>query len=1050
MKLIIISLLLFCQAMGIAQITFEEITAPVDFSINAVRKSPTGEYFVQASNDFKSIYSSLDGTHWTKDNFPRSYVLDEVQFFSDGTPFIKSSDPQEQLIRRNGSWMPMEQTASCIKKDTLFGYTSNVFSYSLDKGATFITLFEATEAIGDIAFQLCKFKNYLVLHYSSGSRDYLSVFTMNGERVLYTPLALNGGSSFLYNSCEQAYFFDHENFYLLKEDGLTLTHGDILDMFPYFVYADEMASVNGSYFIRTGNTIYKSQECESNWTIFAQDDRISKNDAFWIDDHEDLFLLDVSNNFFTEHDFGSSSWDEKNPGINYPYLIDANQGGSQNQLAVTPYSFFHKHTNDTQWTKTDSLKGGYAQFSYAPNGDLYMNDDTIILYSQDNGITFENITMPPFNPWESHRLYVLDNNVLFLVSIDFGGAYYSLNNGKDWIDVPISFFLEYPEIKLVDNYIYIAEADNQYTFYRVSILTNEVLSEQITDLFDYWGDRMGILDDGTFYFYAWDPANGNQEGIFRYRFETGLEFLPELVSLAEIGTLYTSGSDLFSFTRTSYAVYDGQTILSNTISGLPSTGSLRFWVTDDDYLIAFIGSNRFFRSAEPLSYPQYITGNISQDPDKDCIMDATDKGLGYWQLKIENEHYLRINNSYPDGDFKFSVPKGNYTLSCKPITSNWDLCEYSYPVTIDDHHLTVNQDFLGIGLAACAELAIDFSTPRLRRCFENTYTIRVRNFGPEATFGTTLTLKLDPYFEFISSTLPCTLVNDSTITVDLGTLELNETVTFKVVFKISCDAPLGTLHCLSGELSDDNLCGLSRSSYKECQENIGSVDPNDKRTFNEQGYETTAIEKDEYIYYHIRFQNTGTDTAFKVRVLDPLSPMLDLGTLEMLSASHPYEYEITDGPALSVTFDNILLPDSTINEAASNGFLKFRVKPLPQFDYGTEIPNQAGIFFDFNAPVLTNQTVLTIQHTVSTHDIEDNIEFTLFPNPTNSSLHLVLPDKDADRVNDFEIIDALGRRLISGKINGEEIDVTNLSPGLYTIVLLDNRKKMGRKEFVRI
>jgi uncharacterized repeat protein (TIGR01451 family) len=142
--------------------------------------------------------------------------------------------------------------------------------------------------------------------------------------------------------------------------------------------------------------------------------------------------------------------------------------------------------------------------------------------------------------------------------------------------------------------------------------------------------------------------------------------------------------------------------------------------------------------------------------------------------------------------------------------------------------------------------------------------------------------------------------------------------------------------------------------------NIGSFDPNDKRVFNSEGLETETVDKGQYIYYHIRFQNTGTDTAFKVRILDPLSPKLDLSTLEMLSASHAYEYVLTDGPALEVTFDNILLPDSSTNEAASNGYVKFRIKPLPEYDYGTVIPNQAGIFFDFNAPVYTNETSLLI------------------------------------------------------------------------------------------
>jgi uncharacterized repeat protein (TIGR01451 family) len=134
-------------------------------------------------------------------------------------------------------------------------------------------------------------------------------------------------------------------------------------------------------------------------------------------------------------------------------------------------------------------------------------------------------------------------------------------------------------------------------------------------------------------------------------------------------------------------------------------------------------------------------------------------------------------------------------------------------------------------------------------------------------------------------------------------------------------------HCLSGTITGDNICVSEYTSAIECQENAGSVDPNDKRTFNESGRASDQVDKDEFITYHICFQNTGTDTAFTVRLVDPLSSYLDLNTLEMLSSSHPYTYEITDGPSLVIDFKNILLPDSATNELASHGFIKFRVKP---------------------------------------------------------------------------------------------------------------------------
>jgi uncharacterized repeat protein (TIGR01451 family) len=337
----------------------------------------------------------------------------------------------------------------------------------------------------------------------------------------------------------------------------------------------------------------------------------------------------------------------------------------------------------------------------------------------------------------------------------------------------------------------------------------------------------------------------------------------------------------------------------------------------------------------------------------------------------------------------------------------------------------------------------------LRRCFENTYTIRIRNFGPEESLGTSLTLNLDHFFEFVSSTLPYTLVNDSTVTIDLGELSLNETIILQVTVKISCEAALGGNHCLTGILNAHNLCGLSRSSYTECQVIIGSIDPNDKRTFNEQGNETSRVEKGEYIYYHIRFQNTGTDTAFTVRLIDPLSPMLDLSTLEMLSSSHPYTYEIINGPDLSVTFDNILLVDSTTNEPLSHGFVKFRVKPLPEFDYGSMIPNKAGIFFDFNAPVLTNQADLTIEHVVRTKEIRDLVQFNLFPNPANAVIHIAIPDEYIDRLDAFEIKDITGRLLKSDKLVCDVVDVTSLSPGVYHLILTQNGIMMGQRQFAK-
>jgi len=146
----------------------------------------------------------------------------------------------------------------------------------------------------------------------------------------------------------------------------------------------------------------------------------------------------------------------------------------------------------------------------------------------------------------------------------------------------------------------------------------------------------------------------------------------------------------------------------------------------------------------------------------------------------------------------------------------------------------------------------------------------------------------------------------------------------------------------------------------DCQENIGAYDPNTKAAYP-RGYSNEHfISNSDEIEYHIRFQNTGTDTAFTVVLKDTLSPFLDATTIQLGTSSHHYESEILENGILKFTFENIMLPDSNVNLVASNGFVKFKIGLKEDLLPGTIINNSAGIYFDFNAPVITE----TIFHTI--------------------------------------------------------------------------------------
>ncbi|MEM8523992.1 MAG: hypothetical protein AAGG68_05085 [Bacteroidota bacterium] len=151
-----------------------------------------------------------------------------------------------------------------------------------------------------------------------------------------------------------------------------------------------------------------------------------------------------------------------------------------------------------------------------------------------------------------------------------------------------------------------------------------------------------------------------------------------------------------------------------------------------------------------------------------------------------------------------------------------------------------------------------------------------------------------------------------------------------------------------------------------CEENRGAYDPNDKQVFPKGVGALGQIEQNVDLEYKIRFQNTGTDTAFTVVILDTLDAQLDVSSVQAGASSHPYIFEVIGDNVLRFQFNNILLPDSTTNLAASQGFVQFRVSQNADVPLGETILNDAAIYFDFNEPIITN----TVSNQIGTDFLE--------------------------------------------------------------------------------
>ncbi|MEM1320229.1 MAG: T9SS type A sorting domain-containing protein [Bacteroidota bacterium] len=241
----------------------------------------------------------------------------------------------------------------------------------------------------------------------------------------------------------------------------------------------------------------------------------------------------------------------------------------------------------------------------------------------------------------------------------------------------------------------------------------------------------------------------------------------------------------------------------------------------------------------------------------------------------------------------------------------------------------------------------------------------------------------------------------------------------------------------------------------DCQQNRGAFDPNDKRGFPTGYGNEHFIKANTDLEYIIRFQNTGTDTAFTVVILDTLSTDLDITSLELGASSHDYELEILgkDVAILQFTFNNIMLPDSNINEPASHGFIKLRMAQKEDLPDGTVINNQAAIYFDFNPPIYTNTTFHTIGEnfiSVSTQQLfMPDLQVNLFPNPTNTQATFQLEGRDFRQLH-LSLFDATGRQVRDEWHNSNtfSVDSRGLSPGTYFYTIEGDGQLIGNGKLV--
>ena len=242
----------------------------------------------------------------------------------------------------------------------------------------------------------------------------------------------------------------------------------------------------------------------------------------------------------------------------------------------------------------------------------------------------------------------------------------------------------------------------------------------------------------------------------------------------------------------------------------------------------------------------------------------------------------------------------------------------------------------------------------MRPGFDFVYIVRYENVGT-TVISPQISLPFNgTVLSFQSATNPSVSQSGNSLLLTEPSLTPGTVKQFTAGFQVSPTAVLGDTVRASVSATYGTLQSTD-STYSVVR---GSFDPNDKQSTP--SLTQQEVSEGKFITYLVRFQNTGTDTAFNIVVTDLLDNQLDASSFEMLSASHNSK-TTRNGNSLTFEFLNILLPDMTTNEPASHGYILFRIKPLSTVPANSVIQNKANIYFDFNAPIITNVANTEIQ-----------------------------------------------------------------------------------------
>lgn len=443
---------------------------------------------------------------------------------------------------------------------------------------------------------------------------------------------------------------------------------------------------------------------------------------------------------------------------------------------------------------------------------------------------------------------------------------------------------------------------------------------------------------------------------------------------------------------------------------------------------------------------QYAGANTAEgktyfDLDLNMSYSASDVPVPFRFIKTSSNSYMCLSDSV--GDYKLYLPNGTHSytqIGTIPMYySQNPLLNFSTFTVIGS--IDLNKDFQfsptpGIHDLQVFQLA---STPH-RRGMPAAYEIIVSNVGT-TTSNYVLKVVVDTAMKSISTIPPFNQQNGDTLIWTGLSISPMLNDYFQINSIIDTASQIGDSLLICSFVQNNPETTPLNNTYCDYVIVSAGYDPNYKEVNWGSDISVADMSTLPWFYYTVHFQNTGTDTAFNIHVIDTVRNYFNLGSFEFLHASHPCQVNYLGNNILDFKFQNILLPDSNTNVPLSQGHFTYRIKPIQNWPAGTVIQNGAAIYFDFNAPVITAPMLTTVVAPVGINSYsQKSSDINVYPNPGNG-IFRIQSQQEVERVVVFNL---MGQNVASAEITGKEkifdLDLRHLENGVYIANIFNNGK----------